>query len=155
TTDAPNPDGSYGPRSLPQSEVDRVMSQTRIGYPAVDSQVALLRDRQTAQPLHEIKPIVTREELLRMQEDVKTVHVEDAILKYITQLTEETRQNEYIKQGVSPRGALALSKISKAHAYLNDRDYVIPEDVMAMFVDTCSHRIILNSKAHLQTDSAS
>lgn len=150
-----NPNGSYGTQMLPQSQLDRFMIKTRIGYPDFDSQVALLRDRQTAQPLHEIKPVVTREELLRMQEDVKTVHVEDAILKYITQLTEETRQNEYIKQGVSPRGALALSKISKAHAYLNDRDYVIPEDVMAMFVDTCSHRIILNSKAHLQTDSAS
>lgn len=149
-----NPTGSYGTHVLPQSQLDRFMIKTSIGYPDFESQVALLRDRQTTQPLYTLAPVMTQEDLIRMQDDVGKVHVADEILYYITRLTEETRENEFIQQGVSPRGALALNRIAKARAFVHGRDYVIPEDVMAMFVDTCNHRLILESTAHLKKNSA-
>src|SRR5699024_9698491 len=84
---------------------------------------------------------------------VKTIHISEAILEYITQLTEATRNHASIVQGVSPRGALALSKITKARAYLSDRDHVIPEDVIEMFIDTCSHRIIFDQKSNITNEN--
>lgn len=142
-----NPIGSYGTQVLPQSQMDRFMIKTSIGYPDFDSQVEILRDRQMAQPLDEVSAIMSREDLIKMQQEVKQVHVAEEVLKYITSLTESTRNHELIVQGISPRGALSLSRIAKAHAYVLGRDYVIPEDVIELFIDTCSHRIILNPRA--------
>ncbi len=149
-----NPIGSFGTQLLPQSQMDRFMIKTSIGYPDFASQVEILKDRQTAQPLDEVSAVMTIEQLLDMQEEVRNVHVAEEILKYITSLTEKTRNHEHIIQGVSPRGALALSRIAKAHAYIAGRDFVTPEDVMAMFIDTCNHRIVLEAKAQMKENSA-
>lgn len=149
-----NPIGSYGTQVLPQSQLDRFMIKTSIGYPDFDSQVELLKDRQIAQPLDEISAVITKEELINMQNEARHVHIADEILTYITSLTEATRNHPLIVQGVSPRGALALSRIAKAHAFVSGRDYVIPEDVMELFIDTCTHRIILEQKAQTSNDSA-
>src|SRR5690625_3040822 len=149
-----NPIGSYGTQLLPQSQMDRFMIKTSIGYPDFDSQVELLKDRQTAQPLDTVSTVMTREDLINMQHEVDEIHIVEEILKYITSLTEATRNHELIVQGVSPRGALSLSRIAKAHAYISGREFVVPEDVIAMFIDTCNHRIILNPKAQIKTDSA-
>src|SRR5690625_1610552 len=149
-----NPIGSYGTQLLPQSQMDRFMIKTSIGYPDFNSQVELLKDRQIAQPLDEVSAVITKENLLKMQQEVREVLIAEEILEYITTLTEATRNHELIVQGVSPRGALALSRIAKAHAYISGRDFVVPEDVIAMFVDTCNHRIILESKAQMNTNSA-
>lgn len=148
-----NPIGSYGTQALPQSQMDRFMIKTSIGYPDFDSQVEILKDRQTAQPLDDVSATMSRENLIQIQQEVKNVHVADEILSYITSLTEATRNHELIVQGVSPRGALSLSRIAKAHAFISGRDYVIPEDVMEMFVDACSHRIILDQKAAIKANS--
>ena len=148
-----NPIGSYGTQALPQSQMDRFMIKTSIGYPDFDSQVEILKDRQTAQPLDDVSATMSRENLIQMQQEVKNVHVADEILSYITSLTEATRNHELIVQGVSPRGALSLSRIAKAHAFISGRDYVIPEDIMEMFVDACSHRIILDPKAAIKANS--
>lgn len=142
-----NPIGSYGTEVLPQSQLDRFMIKTSIGYPDFESQVELLRDRQTEQPLSLIEKVISREELLDMQKEVRAVYIADPILAYITELTEATRNHPQIVQGVSPRGALALSKIAKANAYMAGRDYVIPEDVLEHFIDTCAHRILLEQKS--------
>ncbi len=149
-----NPIGSYGTQLLPQSQMDRFMIKTSIGYPDFDSQVELLKDRQTAQPLEAVSTVMTREDLINMQHEVDQVHIVEEMLKYITSLTEATRNHELIVQGVSPRGALSLSRIAKAHAYVSGREFVVPEDVIAMFVDTCNHRIILSPKAQIKADSA-
>src|SRR5690625_1897423 len=131
-----NPIGSYGTQALPQSQMDRFMIKTSIGYPDFDSQVEILKDRQTMQPLDQITKVLTIEELLAMQREVQMIHVSDVILEYITHITEATRNHPMIKQGVSPRGALALNKIAKAHAFISGRDYVVPEDVIQMVGDT-------------------
>lgn len=144
-----NPLGSYGTQVLPQSQLDRFMIKTSIGYPDFNSQVEILKDRQTKQPLDQVAVVMTNDDLIAMQEEVSLLHISEEILKYITTLTEATRNHSLILQGVSPRGALALSRIAKAHAYISGRDYVIPEDVIEMFIDTCGHRIILEQKAQM------
>lgn len=143
-----NPIGSYGTQALPQSQLDRFMLKTSVGYPDFDSQVKLLSDRQTTQPLEQVEAVLTKEELLNLQEEVRQVHIEEKILRYITELTEKTRNHPAIVQGVSPRGALALSYIVKAKAFLEERNYVIPEDVRELFIDTCSHRVVLHAKVN-------
>ncbi len=149
-----NPIGSYGTQVLPQSQLDRFMIKTSIGYPDFDSQVEILRERQTSQPLDEVSSVMTREELIKMQEEVQAIHVSDEILKYITELTMATRIHPLIVQGVSPRGALALSRIAKAHAYLANRSYVISEDVIELYVEACNHRIVLDQKSKVTYDSS-
>lgn len=143
-----NPIGSYGTQTLPQSQLDRFMIKTSIGYPDFESQVEILRDRQTAQPLDEVHEVMSCDEFIELQNEVRKIHVADPILRYITELTEATRNHPLIVQGVSPRGALALSSIAKAHAYLQQRDYVIAEDVIAVYVDVCNHRMVLNQKSY-------
>jgi len=147
-----NPIGHFGTQELPQSQLDRFMIKTSIGYPDFDSQVELLRDRQSSQPLDEISEVISKDELLDMQDAVSRIHISDDILKYITRLTEETRNHPSIVQGVSPRGALALSHLAKANAYLQGRNFVVPEDVMDIFVDVCNHRVILDQK-HMMTEN--
>lgn len=149
-----NPIGSFGTQLLPQSQMDRFMIKTSIGYPDFESQVEILKDRQTAQPLDDVQAVMSIEDLLNMQQEVSEIHVAEEILKYITSLTEKTRSHELIIQGVSPRGALALSRVAKAHAFISGRDFVTPEDVMEMFVDTCNHRIVIESKAQIRENSA-
>ncbi|HLR72051.1 MAG TPA: MoxR family ATPase [Pseudogracilibacillus sp.] len=149
-----NPIGSYGTQSLPQSQLDRFMIKVSIGYPDFDSQVELLRDRQIDHPLEHINPILTQKELVSMQKEVQEIHITDDILKYITSLTEATRDHSLIIQGVSPRGALALSRMAKAKAFLSGRDFVIPEDVIHVFIDTCQHRMIMDQKAQVSHKKA-
>ncbi|MBM7716264.1 MoxR family ATPase [Siminovitchia sp. FSL H7-0308] len=144
-----NPVGSYGTQLLPQSQLDRFMIKMSIGYPDFQSQVEILKDRQIEQPLDLVREVISREELIEMQQEVSRIHVSDAILEYITHLTEATREHPLIVQGISPRGALAISKIAKANAFVTGRDYVIPEDVIDLFIDTCNHRIILDQKSKI------
>ena len=95
-----------------------------------------------------------KKSMFAMQEEIQGIYVEDRILEYVTALAVETRQQEMIRLGVSPRGALAVTRMARAHAYLAGRDYVIPEDVQSVFLDVCAHRIILNPKARIAQYSA-
>lgn len=144
-----NPVGSAGTQLLPQAQLDRFMIRLEMGYPDFDSQVNILKDRQLENPLNFVQAILSNPDILTMQEEVQTIHVEDKILEYITALAIATREHSMIRLGVSPRGALAVSRMAKAHAYLKGRDYVIPEDVQKVFLDVCAHRIILNPKAKI------
>ena len=142
-----NPVGSAGTQMLPQSQMDRFMVKLSMGYPDFESQINILRDRQTEQPLDLLQMISSREEVQQLQQEVKEVEVADDILRYITLLVEATRQNDKIQLGVSPRGALALNNMAKASAYINGRDYVIPDDVLRVFAKVCAHRVILHPRA--------
>ena len=93
-------------------------------------------------------------ELEKLIAEVSNIHVADRIYDYIAELVDLTRSNAYVTLGVSPRGALAVTRAAKANAYLEGRDYVIPDDVCAVFPDVCVHRLILNSKARLQDYTA-
>ena len=149
-----NPVGSAGTQLLPQAQLDRFMIRLEMGYPDFRSQVDILRDRQTSNPMEQAGRIIGGQEILAMQAEIRQIHVEDSILEYVTGLAMETRQDELIRLGVSPRGALAVMRMAKAHAYLEGRDYVTPEDVQQVFIDVCGHRIILNPKARVAEQTA-
>ncbi len=145
-----NPLGTAGTQMLPESQLDRFMVKLSMGYPDQASQLELLRDRQSRNPLNDAMQAVSPQEVSAFQQEVQQVHMSDPLLQYVTDLTESTRNHALITLGVSPRGALALCRMAKAAAYLHERDYVVPADVNAVFVDVCSHRLVLSPKAKLE-----
>ena len=149
-----NPVGSAGTQMLPASQLDRFMIQLSMGYPNRASTAALLKDRHHVDPLSACQTVTSPAELEKLIAEVSNIHVADRIYDYIAELVDVTRSNAYVTLGVSPRGALAVTRAAKANAYLEGRDYVIPDDVCAVFPDVCVHRLILNSKARLQEYTA-
>ena len=147
-----NPVGSAGTQLLPQAQLDRFMVRLEMGYPDFASQVNILRDRQTGDPLQAVQTVCSAEELLTMQAQAQQVHMADALLEYVTKLAEASRSHPLVVLGVSPRGALAVCRMAKAYAYLNGRDFVIPEDVAAVFPDVCCHRLVLTTKARMMEE---
>lgn len=137
-----NPLGSAGTQPLPEAQLDRFIIKLSMGYPDFDSQVALLRERQTTKPIDAVRAVATANQILEMKQQVQQVHIADSILAYITTVTMATREHPQILQGISPRGALAVCQMAKAHAYIENRSFVIPEDVLAVWQDCCVHRLI-------------
>lgn len=144
-----NPIGSIGTQMLPESQLDRFMVKLTMGYPDIQSEIELLKDRSNANPLERVSRIVEREDILTMQGLVEEVYVHDSIYEYITLLVQQTRENPLIELGVSPRGTLALMNMVKAAAFLDRRDYVLPSDVQSVFQDVTAHRMILKPKARI------
>lgn len=144
-----NPIGSVGTQLLPESQLDRFLEKLSIGYPGEQSEIDLLRARQTKNPLDDVRAVVTRERLMAAQAAVEEIYVADELLEYITRLAAATRNNAAIKLGLSPRGSLALCRAAKATALLKGRGYCTPDDVLHVLVNVAAHRIILNSQAKL------
>ncbi len=139
--------GTAGTQPLPYAQMDRFLVRLSLGYPDYEAQMKMLRDRQTGNPLEEVKCVLNREDLLSMQKDVRSVTVRDAILDYITRLSMASRAHEAVAVGISPRGALFIARMAKAQAYLEDRDYVTGGDVQAVFQDVCAHRVLLKENS--------
>jgi len=142
-----NPLGVHGTQALPQAQLDRFLVKLSIGYPDFESQVALLRQRQEDNPINHTRQVLNKEKLIELQNQAQSIYIDERILRYVTELTEETRNSELLVQGISPRGALAICNMAKAHAFVKGKDFVTPEDVIAVFLDTCHHRIILSTQA--------
>lgn len=149
-----NPVGSSGTQMLPESQLDRFMISTTMGYPDHGSLVDILRDRQEVNPLQNAKAVLNSEEILELQAQVRKVYVSDEVLSYIADLAEATRSHELITLGLSPRGTLALCRMAKAAAYLAGRDYMVPEDVVNVFKDVAGHRMVLESRARYEEKTA-
>ena len=147
-----NPVGSAGTTMLPNSQLDRFLIRVSMGYPDHKSSVNIPRDRHIDNPLDRAYAVVNKEELLGLVQEVRKVHMTDAVLDYVTTLVEKTRNHPQVALGVSPRGALAVCRMAKAFAYLYGRDFVMPEDVAAIFPDVCAHRLMLNSKARMMEE---
>ena len=141
-----NPDKELGTQKLPDSQLDRFLIKMSMGYPDHTSAVEILLG-QSSVAMDQVQEVLSREELLQMQEKVQDVYVKEEMAEFIVRLVEATRENEYITQGISPRGSLALLRMAKAHAFYENRDYVTPEDVKAVFYSVSNHRIVLNGKA--------
>ena len=144
-----NPIGSVGTQMLPESQLDRFMIKITMGYPDIQSEINILKGKQNRSPLEDVKEVVTRKDITAMQNLVENTFVHDKIYEYISRLVLETRENELIQLGVSPRGTISIAQMSKANAFVNGRDYVTPEDVRQVFMDVTSHRILLNPKARV------
>jgi len=149
-----NPIGSVGTQELPESQLDRFMIKISMGYPDLESETEILKLKSNYSPLDFITEVADTETLIALQKIVENIHVDDKIYTYIAKLAQATREHSMIKLGISTRGAIALMQISKATALLKGRDYVIPDDVMYMYHDVFSHRLILNSNARINNVSA-
>ena len=146
--------GTAGTQTLPYAQMDRFLVRLSIDYPDYEAQMTILRDRQNAEPLTAVREVVTWDEVVRMQREVRAVTAKDVVLDYITRLAMASHEHPMLELGISPCGALFLDRMAKAHAYLAGRDYVTGEDVQAVFCDVCAHRVILSQEARLGAKSA-
>jgi MoxR-like ATPase len=144
-----NPKGSAGTQLLPESQLDRFMICMSMGYPDLKSEVEIAKGRTNGVPVAQMQAVMRAEELVGIREKVEEVFVHNHIYTYIAKLMQGTRENPYVELGVSPRGTIACTKMAKAWAFLHGRDYVIPEDVEAVYLDVTKHRIVLNTRARV------
>lgn len=142
-----NPKGSAGTQLLPEAQLDRFMVSMSMGYPDESSEIEIAKGKSVQSG--NVECVLKAEELVQLQEEAQKVYVHENIYKYIVHLSQATRENDYIALGISPRGSIACTKMAKAWAYLQNRNYVIPEDVAAVFSETAKHRILLNTKARV------
>ncbi len=149
-----NPIGSTGTQLLPESQMDRFMVRISMGYPELQDKIKILKNKPARDLLKLLKQSTSAMEILQMQEQVESVHIDEEIYVYIARLATATRDHQLIRLGVSPRGSIALVRMSKAAAWLSGRDYVIPSDVQLVFFDVFEHRLILNSQVNLGNATA-
>jgi MoxR-like ATPase len=145
-----NPLGSAGTNPLPESQLDRFMVRLSMGYPSTEAQIAILKTHKYQNKMDDVNKVVTRNHITEVQNYLSTVKMTDDILLYITTLCEKTRTMPLVELGVSPRGVLAVAKMARACAVLNERNYVIPEDVQAVFTDVCAHRLVLKPQSKIE-----
>ena len=145
-----NPVGAAGTHPLPDSQLDRFMVRLSIGYPSAQDQMKIIRAQRYENPLDVIKQIVDVHTIVEIQQYLSLVKISDDVLAYLIALCEETRKLPLVELGVSPRGVSALVKMSKAHAIIHERSYVVPEDIQSVFLDVCSHRLTLRPQARVE-----
>ncbi|MEO8272972.1 MAG: MoxR family ATPase [Chloroflexota bacterium] len=146
-----NPIEYEGTYPLPEAQLDRFLVRLRVGYPTGEEEVAILKGRlERATDEVELGPVVDSATLTAMQAGVEQVYVADAVTRYIVALVEATRASARLQVGASPRGSLALLKLSRARAAMDGRDFVVPDDVKSSAVPTLAHRLILRPELWVQ-----
>ena len=139
-----NPIEHEGTYPLPEAQVDRFLLRIDVGYPTVDQEIEILRRRQArARDELTVKPVTTPDEVRALQAAVEGVHVDPAVERYMVDIVTATREHTQVEIGASPRGSLALLKLSRARAALTNRDFATPDDVKAVAPFALVHRIIL------------
>ena len=141
-----NPIEHHGTYPLPESQLDRFMLRLRIGYPAPIDEQKILRDREYADPLDDLEPVMTAREVVELQQTVASINVDDALVQYLMRIVAATRTSEMLDLGVSPRGTLALFRAAQALALTEDRNYCIPDDIKRLVVPVFAHRIVVSSR---------
>jgi MoxR-like ATPase len=145
-----NPIEYEGTFPLPEAQLDRFLLRLSLGYPSRQNEVELLDRLQRTHPLESLAQVCTPQELVEAQEAVREVYVDGLIKEYIVNLIAATREQDEVYLGASPRGSLALYRASQAHALLQGRNYVIPDDVKALAPVTLPHRIIMSPSARMK-----
>jgi MoxR-like ATPase len=141
-----NPIEHHGTYPLPESQLDRFMLRLRIGYPDAADEELILRDREYADPLDDLEPVMNAHEVMALRRAVTAVAVDDSIVHYLMRIVAATRDSEMLDLGVSPRGSLALFRAAQAIALGEDRTYCIPDDVKRLVVPVFAHRITVSSR---------
>jgi MoxR-like ATPase len=145
-----NPIEYRGTYPLPEAQLDRFLMRVSIGYPTAEEEIVVL-DRQVKEhPIKAVKAVVAREDVLRMQESVKDVHIDPSLKQYMVQLVAETRNHPMLALGASPRASLGLMRTGQARAALQGRDFVLPDDVKALAGPVLCHRLILKPEARVR-----
>jgi MoxR-like ATPase len=141
-----NPIEHHGTYPLPESQLDRFMLRLRIGYPAEAAEKQILRDREYANPLDDLTPVMNANEVLELQESVAAISVDDVLVEYLMRIVAATRDSEMLDLGVSPRGTLALFRAAQALALTEERSYCIPDDIKRLVLPVFAHRILVSSR---------
>ena len=142
-----NPVETYGTYHLPEAQMDRFLMKISMGYPTLEEELEIIERAETGrEELVSIDAIMTTEDVKDMIAEAAKVRAVPAIKKYMLDLVTATRNSEYVKLGVSPRGSISLLKASKAYAYVKGRDYVVPDDVKAVMTCVLAHRLMLSPK---------
>jgi MoxR-like ATPase len=149
-----NPIEQEGTFPLPEAQLDRFLIKIKIGYPSAEDDKKLLARFRQDDPLEDLKPVVSAEELMQMQAACRDVHVAADVEDYIIRLVHATRKHPSLQLGASPRAMLALYHTSQVMAALRGRSFVIPDDVKYLTVCTLSHRIIPKAESSLRGNSA-
>ena len=144
-----NPKGSAGTQLLPESQLDRFMISMSMGYPEIADEIEIAKGKSTRFQTKQLLSVLQAQELKELQDLVEQIHIHDNVYKYIVKLVDATRNNQYIELGVSPRGTIACTRMAKARAFLQGRNFVLPEAVADVFTDIARHRIVLNTKARV------
>ena len=141
-----NPIEHHGTYPLPESQLDRFLMRVRMGYPSMPHEKQILRSQAHHHPIEEVSPVMTAEDVLDLQEEVKRVKVDEALVDYLLDVVSATRGSEVLDLGVSPRGTLALYRAAQAMALTEERDYCIADDIKRLVIPVFSHRIVINSR---------
>ena len=142
-----NPVETYGTYHLPEAQMDRFLMKISMGYPTEEEELEIIeRAEDGREQVASIDSVMTVEDVREMIAEAGKVRAVPAIKKYIIDLVTATRNSDYVKLGVSPRGSIALLKASKAYAYVQGRDYVVPDDVKDIMTDVLAHRLMLSPK---------
>lgn len=149
-----NPVGSSGTQLLPESQLDRFMVRLSLGYPDPADELDLLRRKQTGNPLDRVCCVANHRELAMMRAEADRVFVDNKIFDYAIKLSITSRNNGSVLHGASPRASIAVISMAKAAAWVCGRDYVIPEDVKAIYPATITHRLLLTAEAKASAKTA-
>ncbi len=141
-----NPSEHHGTYPLPESQLDRFMMRLHIGYPNLEDERKILRDRESVNPLEFVRPVMSEAEVVELQTLASEVRVDDALVSYLLQIVELTRKSDALELGISPRGTLALFRSAQALALIEGRDFCIADDIKRLIMPCFAHRIIVNSR---------
>jgi MoxR-like ATPase len=151
-----NPVDQEGTYPLPEAQVDRFMLKVHVGYPTKDDELAIMRRMSNMSFQSEVKTILSKEDIFAIRDEINKVSIAESLERYIIEIVFATRnplqyqlkeEAAYIQFGVSPRASINLNLAAKANAFMNGRDYVLPEDIKEVAVDVLNHRLILNYEA--------
>lgn len=142
--------GYVGTFPLPEAQLDRFMMKISMGYPSLDQEVSIIASRQLIDPLENVIPICTKEEILSAMSTVREINIEPSVYRYIVELVAATRNHAAVQLGASPRASLALMRAAQSYAFLNSRAYVVPEDALRMVPYVIPHRIRLSQDAKMK-----
>ena len=142
-----NPSEHHGTYPLPESQLDRFMLRLHMGYPNIDEERRILRDRAGVDPLDNVEPVMTQADVIELQELVSAVRFDESLLDYLLQIVDTTRKSEALELGISPRGTLALFRSAQALAVIEGRDFCIADDIKRLVIPCFGHRIIINSRS--------
>lgn len=145
-----NPVEYLGTYPLPEAQLDRFFMKVSVGYPLPDEESKILSNLQVKNPIDSLNPAVDSEEIISLQKEVRNIHVDKSLRGYIVNIIGQTRNHPQILLGSSIRGSISLFKAAQAWAYYNNRDYVIPDDIIKMVTPVLSHRIILKQEAKIK-----
>ncbi|HPZ09463.1 MAG TPA: MoxR family ATPase [Candidatus Eremiobacteraeota bacterium] len=141
-----NPVEFHGTYPLPEAQLDRFAVKIKLGYPSIKEELEVLYSQHTQHPLETIESVASREEIVKLQAMVRNVKVNEPVAKYMLDIVDATRKDPRLKLGVSPRGSLMLYRICQSLAFINGRDYTLPDDIKEMALEVLSHRLVLETK---------